>query len=202
MYTIVDSKKSKLSKSPCGSDGVREKNSEACGKPVLSRQSLGASVEKGEEVATCKLEEECISDKMVVVDGKKCKTSEEDDYTATGETEGHETVEPDVVEDVPDCSPNHNHKVDLPSESNSGLSPLQQYVPLSPADQSSGGMVMCDSGGGEERSVGAVMSEEEEGALDSSMEELPLSPPPPISTTTITEGNYITIDYLHVQVCN
>lgn len=196
-YTAVDTKKSKLSKSPSGSDAVKEKNSEGCGKPVLNRQSLGAIAEKAEReegiVTTCKLG---APDKMTSLpngseeDCKKDKPKEED-CTVNGQQECHEIVEPDLVEDVLDCSPSHNPKLDPPFESSSRLSPPQQYVPLSPADQSSGGMAGCDGGGGEERSGGAVMSEEEEGALDSSMEELPLSPPPPplaLITTTDTEG--------------
>lgn len=202
--TAVDTKKSKLSKSPSGSDA---KNSDACGKPVLNKQSLGAIAEKGgrEQLTTCKLG---AADKLASLpngneeDCKKDKPNEDEDCTAN---ECHEIVEPDLMEDVLECSPSHNPKLDPLFESSSRLSPPQ---PLSPADQSLGGMGGCDGGGGEERSGGAVMSEEEEGALDSSMEELPLSPPPPPLahiTTTDTEGEptaklNIMCMYIHVYV--
>lgn len=209
MYTAVDAKKSKLSKSPSASDGAKEKGSEACGKPVLNRQSLGASAEKREReegmMTTCKLD---AADKMTTPPNgsgveEDCKRDKTNEDTAAGQQECHEMVEPDLVEDVLDCSPTHNPKLDPPFESSSRLSPPQPYVPLSPADQSSGGMGGCDGGGGEERSGGAVMSEEEEGALDSSMEELPLSPPPPplaLITTTDTEGEETAVHMYIIHV--
>ena len=217
MCVLTDSKKSKMAKSPCTTDSstsIGEKF-ESSGKLALTRQSSsGVGGGRGEG------EDGNVHSGMGVNDkGEVGKITSKigmplDQKTVETDATGSEVQEVDCTATSQEClvadgndhvippgqgvrlSPCRDVKLDL---SNSGQSP-PQCASLSPPDQSSAEVRLCEGGGSDEGIVTAVMSEEEEGPLDSSMEDLPSSPPLALTfpiTTVDTDSEAL---HVHVSV--